>query len=54
MCTIPARHKNSPAYFHSFGLTKDFVVFVEQPLYLSDDDCRNGYGGAGAGRGNLR
>ncbi len=40
--SVPARHKNSPSYFHSFGLTKDFVVFIEQPLYVADEDGRKG------------
>jgi carotenoid cleavage dioxygenase-like enzyme len=41
--TIPCRHKNSPAFFHSFGLTEDYVVFIEQPLFVDDD--WNGYQG---------
>ena len=45
VCGIPARHKHSPAYFHSFGMTEDYVAFVEQPLFV--DDVRNGMGGAG-------
>lgn len=41
--SIPARHKSSPSYYHSFGMTQDFIVFVEQPLYVDEVD-RNGFG----------
>ena len=41
VASIPARHKHSPSYFHSFGMSEDFVIFVEQPLYVQDEN-RNG------------
>jgi hypothetical protein len=28
---VPSRWKMNPAYFHSFGLTNDKIIFVEQP-----------------------
>ena len=42
IASIPCRHKSSPSYYHSFGLTEDYIIFVEQPLYV-DEECVNGY-----------
>ncbi|XP_076318574.1 carotenoid-cleaving dioxygenase, mitochondrial-like isoform X2 [Tachypleus tridentatus] len=35
MCSIPARYRFYPSYYHSFGITDNYIVFVEQPLLLS-------------------
>lgn len=34
LCSIPSRSHLSPSYFHSFGLTPHYTVFLEQPLKL--------------------
>lgn len=44
LAEIPSRHKHAPSYFHSFGITRDFVIFIEQPLFVQDEN-RNGCGG---------
>jgi carotenoid cleavage dioxygenase-like enzyme len=31
---IPFTTKRHPAYYHSFGITKDYIVFIESPLKL--------------------
>ncbi|XP_048211011.1 beta,beta-carotene 15,15'-dioxygenase isoform X3 [Perognathus longimembris pacificus] len=33
-CSIPSRSLLSPSYYHSFGLTDNHVVFLEQPFKL--------------------
>ncbi|XP_022245722.1 beta,beta-carotene 9',10'-oxygenase-like isoform X2 [Limulus polyphemus] len=35
MCSIPASYRFYPSYYHSFGITDNYIVFVEQPLLLS-------------------
>ncbi len=34
MCTVPCRSLLTPSYYHSFGMTDDYFVFIEQPLKL--------------------
>lgn len=34
VCSIPFRSTLFPSYFHSFGMTEDYIVFVEQPFKL--------------------
>ncbi|XP_034164301.1 beta,beta-carotene 15,15'-dioxygenase isoform X1 [Pangasianodon hypophthalmus] len=34
ICSIPFRSKLHPSYFHSFGMTDNYIIFVEQPLKL--------------------
>ncbi|XP_069377639.1 beta,beta-carotene 15,15'-dioxygenase [Paralichthys olivaceus] len=34
ICSIPFRSTLSPSYFHSFGMTENYIIFVEQPLKL--------------------
>lgn len=34
VCSIPMRSSLFPSYFHSFGMTENFIVFVEQPFKL--------------------
>lgn len=35
ICSIPARWPLHPAYMHTFGITNDYFVIVEQPLSVS-------------------
>ncbi|XP_077994411.1 carotenoid-cleaving dioxygenase, mitochondrial-like [Glandiceps talaboti] len=35
ICRIPTKYRLYPSYFHSFGITKNFIVFLEQPLYVN-------------------
>ncbi|XP_077105855.1 carotenoid-cleaving dioxygenase, mitochondrial-like isoform X2 [Ranitomeya variabilis] len=35
VCSIEPEEKRKPAYYHSFGMSENFVVFVEQPLRLN-------------------
>ncbi|KAE8608289.1 hypothetical protein XENTR_v10011450 [Xenopus tropicalis] len=34
VCSIPSYRLLSPSYYHSFGLTENYVIFIEQPLKL--------------------
>uniref|UniRef100_A0A4W6C3X6 Beta-carotene oxygenase 1, like n=1 Tax=Lates calcarifer TaxID=8187 RepID=A0A4W6C3X6_LATCA len=34
VCSIPFRSTLFPSYFHSFGMTENYIIFVEQPLKL--------------------
>ncbi|XP_073438477.1 beta,beta-carotene 15,15'-dioxygenase [Dendrobates tinctorius] len=34
LCFIPAHHLLSPSYYHSFGMTENYVILIEQPLKL--------------------
>ncbi|CAJ1087462.1 beta-carotene oxygenase 1%2C like [Xyrichtys novacula] len=34
VCAIPFRSSLYPSYFHSFGLTENYIVFVEQPFKM--------------------
>ena len=34
ICSIPFRSTLFPGYFHSFGMTENYIVFVEQPYKL--------------------
>ncbi|KAM9299371.1 carotenoid-cleaving dioxygenase, mitochondrial-like [Gastrophryne carolinensis] len=35
ICSIEPKEKMKPAYYHSFGMSENYVVFVEQPLRLN-------------------
>ncbi|KAM5142364.1 carotenoid-cleaving dioxygenase, mitochondrial-like [Mantella aurantiaca] len=35
VCSIPAADKWNPSYYHSFGMTENFVVFIEQPVKMN-------------------
>ncbi|XP_072283191.1 carotenoid-cleaving dioxygenase, mitochondrial [Pyxicephalus adspersus] len=35
VCSIEPEEKMKPAYYHSFGMSENYVVFVEQPLRLN-------------------
>lgn len=34
VCSIPFRSTLFPSYFHSFGMTNNYIVFVDQPFKL--------------------
>ncbi|CAH2324534.1 beta,beta-carotene 15,15 -monooxygenase [Pelobates cultripes] len=34
LCSIPAHRLLSPSYYHSFGMTENYIIFIEQPLKL--------------------
>ncbi|XP_017290035.1 beta-carotene oxygenase 1, like [Kryptolebias marmoratus] len=34
LCSVPFRSTLFPSYFHSFGMTDNYIVFVEQPFKL--------------------
>ncbi|KAM9328505.1 beta,beta-carotene 15,15'-dioxygenase [Pholidichthys leucotaenia] len=34
VCSFPFRSSLYPSYFHSFGMTENYIVFVEQPFKL--------------------
>ncbi|TNN01448.1 hypothetical protein fugu_010830 [Takifugu bimaculatus] len=34
LCTIPSSDKTKPSYYHSFAMTENYVVFVEQPIKM--------------------
>lgn len=33
-CSIAARSLLSPSYYHSFGVTENYIIFLEQPFKL--------------------
>ncbi|PIK44851.1 hypothetical protein BSL78_18299 [Apostichopus japonicus] len=35
LCQIPASSSLYPSYYHSFGMTENYIVFVEQPLTIN-------------------
>ncbi|CAN2389995.1 Beta-carotene oxygenase, partial [Pristimantis euphronides] len=35
ICSIPASDNSSPSYYHSFGMTENYIVFIEQPVKLN-------------------
>jgi carotenoid cleavage dioxygenase-like enzyme len=35
IASIPSTHTDGVGYFHSFAVTKNYIVFLEQPLRLS-------------------
>ena len=38
---IPSRRRDQPCYMHSFGMSEDFIVILEQPLFV-DKTATNG------------
>ncbi|XP_076014027.1 beta,beta-carotene 15,15'-dioxygenase [Genypterus blacodes] len=34
VCTIPCRSLLTPSYYHSFGMTENYFIFIEQPFKL--------------------
>jgi carotenoid cleavage dioxygenase-like enzyme len=35
VCSIPMERTLNPAYYHSFSITENYYIFIEQPLVLS-------------------
>ncbi|XP_072281947.1 carotenoid-cleaving dioxygenase, mitochondrial-like isoform X2 [Pyxicephalus adspersus] len=35
VCSIPAVDKWNPSYYHSFGMTENYIVFIEQSIKMS-------------------
>ncbi|XP_056400753.1 carotenoid-cleaving dioxygenase, mitochondrial-like isoform X1 [Hyla sarda] len=35
ICSIPASDKWNPSYYHSFGMTQNYIVFIEQPIKIN-------------------
>ncbi|NWT15378.1 BCDO2 oxygenase, partial [Vireo altiloquus] len=35
LCSIPPMDKAKPSYYHSFGMTENYIIFIEQPLKLN-------------------
>ncbi|NXQ55511.1 BCDO2 oxygenase, partial [Anthoscopus minutus] len=35
LCSIPPKDRTKPSYYHSFGITENFIIFIEQPLKLN-------------------
>ncbi|RVE58925.1 hypothetical protein OJAV_G00199080 [Oryzias javanicus] len=34
ICTVPCHSLLSPCYYHSFGMTENYIIFIEQPFKL--------------------
>ncbi|XP_074535969.1 carotenoid-cleaving dioxygenase, mitochondrial-like [Halichoeres trimaculatus] len=34
LCSIPSVDKSKPSYYHSFGMSENYVVFIEQPIKM--------------------
>ncbi|XP_041824936.1 beta,beta-carotene 15,15'-dioxygenase isoform X2 [Melanotaenia boesemani] len=34
ICAVPCRSLLTPSYYHSFGMTDNYIIFIEQPLKL--------------------
>uniref|UniRef100_A0A665V2M5 Beta,beta-carotene 15,15'-dioxygenase-like n=1 Tax=Echeneis naucrates TaxID=173247 RepID=A0A665V2M5_ECHNA len=34
ICTVPCRSMLTPSYYHSFGMTDNYFIFIEQPFKL--------------------
>lgn len=34
ICTVPCRSLLTPSYYHSFGMTDNYFIFIEQPFKL--------------------
>ncbi|XP_036412902.1 beta-carotene oxygenase 2b [Colossoma macropomum] len=34
ICTVPCEDKTKPSYYHSFAMSENYVVFIEQPIKL--------------------
>ncbi|XP_014115273.1 PREDICTED: beta,beta-carotene 9',10'-oxygenase isoform X3 [Pseudopodoces humilis] len=35
LCSIPPMDRAKPSYYHSFGMTENYIIFIEQPLRLN-------------------
>uniref|UniRef100_A0A8D2D8M2 Carotenoid-cleaving dioxygenase, mitochondrial n=1 Tax=Sciurus vulgaris TaxID=55149 RepID=A0A8D2D8M2_SCIVU len=34
ICSIASEEKMKPSYYHSFGMTRNYIIFIEQPLKM--------------------
>uniref|UniRef100_A0A8C6P6B6 Beta-carotene oxygenase 1 n=1 Tax=Nothobranchius furzeri TaxID=105023 RepID=A0A8C6P6B6_NOTFU len=34
VCSVPCRSLLQPSYYHSFGMTENYIIFIEQPFKL--------------------
>lgn len=34
LCSIPSKDKAKPSYYHSFAMSENYVVFIEQPIKM--------------------
>ncbi|CAJ1065991.1 beta%2Cbeta-carotene 9',10'-oxygenase-like [Xyrichtys novacula] len=34
LCSIPSEDKTKPSYYHSFAMSENYVVFIEQPIKM--------------------
>ncbi|KAM3615720.1 uncharacterized protein V6R79_006663 [Siganus canaliculatus] len=34
LCSIPSEDKTKPSYYHSFAMSENYVVFIEQPIRM--------------------
>ncbi|XP_023389522.1 beta,beta-carotene 9',10'-oxygenase isoform X3 [Pteropus vampyrus] len=35
ICSIASAERMKPSYYHSFGMTKNYIIFIEQPLKMN-------------------
>uniref|UniRef100_A0A8C2W0V2 Carotenoid-cleaving dioxygenase, mitochondrial n=3 Tax=Chinchilla lanigera TaxID=34839 RepID=A0A8C2W0V2_CHILA len=35
ICSIASAEKMKPSYYHSFGMTRNYIIFIEQPLKMN-------------------
>ncbi|XP_066495460.1 carotenoid-cleaving dioxygenase, mitochondrial isoform X2 [Tiliqua scincoides] len=35
LCTIEPKEKMKPSYYHSFGMSENYIIFIEQPLKMN-------------------
>uniref|UniRef100_A0A8C5VVS3 Carotenoid-cleaving dioxygenase, mitochondrial n=1 Tax=Microcebus murinus TaxID=30608 RepID=A0A8C5VVS3_MICMU len=35
ICSITSAERMKPSYFHSFGMTRNYIIFIEQPLKMN-------------------
>ncbi|OCT72536.1 beta,beta-carotene 9',10'-oxygenase isoform X2 [Xenopus laevis] len=35
VCSIAAKNSTRPSYYHSFGMTENYIIFVEQPIKIN-------------------
>ncbi|XP_032141433.1 beta,beta-carotene 9',10'-oxygenase isoform X1 [Sapajus apella] len=35
ICSIASAEKGTPSYYHSFGMTRNYIIFIEQPLKMN-------------------
>uniref|UniRef100_A0A2R9C4Q2 Carotenoid-cleaving dioxygenase, mitochondrial n=1 Tax=Pan paniscus TaxID=9597 RepID=A0A2R9C4Q2_PANPA len=35
ICSIASTEKGKPSYYHSFGMTRNYIIFIEQPLKMN-------------------